>query len=579
MSCTPSSNIINIEFSLNDELNWQYQSANTIHTINDKLFFNPENDGIIYKRELGAITPTNDKLKFQLYFENETDFGSITQNVNLKLKTNGGLTIYDETIVLTADNGKSEKYLKRQIDIDNINDDVYLELNISGDYQKGLYFKYLILDQYEFCKENLRTYFTFENDNEDLFGLFQTAFAAQLKMKQWKIENAETLTPIFFTDNDNKIAQPLNDWYFAKSDDDGKNREHSILPTLFNPFIYHLGLKYDNANYYSGLPTGTTNGNDYGQGIMKIGTELPIVKDVIPRAHKGIYFIDIDYTKDLHIEFDLIVNTNSQSLYQNPDIYRTYVIDYKKDICQTQYYYIDNITNQRIDLLIIGKEKGFLRGETAPISKENNLNCNFKLTSQGKSDNLEKTIDVVGKGWYEVSYEFYDEPNRLILDFGGTIYDTKFKGKSSFNQALINLGINQSDIATANPSNGNGLIRFYVNTTTPVEMKLALYNLLKQSNDWYLFGRCPKDVIWKIAKSNGTCTGYNGTWQQIYFQNPNEVEYDPAINDVVYSDELCNVVFDGNNEWHKLSRTYNSGSILTKRYRINSLGIILDIDC
>ena len=343
MACNPHQNIINIDFSSNDELNWQYQSINQIHTSSGLLYFNPENDNIVYTRHLGNRTnQTNDKLRLRFFVSNSNTSQSTYQTFNFKIKTGAGLVVYDENVSLEIVNGKVEKFIDREIDIDT-NDDLFFELNLNINYQIGLYFKYLILDEYQFCKENSRTYFLLDKDNQDgIFGKLQIAKAVKFQLNSIKVDNIETLTNQFHIDNDDIITIPRNDWYFAKSDDDGNNRQASIIPTLHNAFIKHFGLSFDASNYYAGKPTGTINGNDYGSAIMNIGTFLPVIKDGAGLNYNGSFFVDIDYTKDYYAEFEFVLNTQTNNLYQNPDVNRKYIIKYDKENCKFSYFFEEN---------------------------------------------------------------------------------------------------------------------------------------------------------------------------------------------------------------------------------------------
>ena len=101
---------------------------------------------------------------------------------------------------------------------------------------------------------------------------------AGIELLEWKVDNVETLTTAYFNENNVVVGGPTTNWKFAKANLDGTNRIAELTnPTTFNSFVQEFGLLFDAVNYFSGKPTGTVSGSDYGTGILEIGTDKPII--------------------------------------------------------------------------------------------------------------------------------------------------------------------------------------------------------------------------------------------------------------------------------------------------------------
>ena len=188
------------------------------------------------------------------------------------------------------------------------------------------------------------------------------ALATAIKLNSWKVDNVETLTTQFFADTQGLPYQAPTDIYeFCNVDADGTNPVNpgGTSGNSFNPFKHDFQLKYDLTNGFSrGLPTDTLNGNDYGSGIMKIGVDIPIVSSAAFLPQKGAFFIDIDYSKNLEITFDVVTNNFNGEVYENPIILRRYKIAWDKAKCRREfsYYNVSNTTTYEDD------DFGFLSG-------------------------------------------------------------------------------------------------------------------------------------------------------------------------------------------------------------------------
>ena len=99
---------------------------------------------------------------------------------------------------------------------------------------------------------------------------------------------------------------------------------------------------------------------------MNIGIDKPCVINGLLELKKGAFFIDVDYTKDLKVEFDVIVNESSSDLYVDPLYIKKFVIEWDSVKCQKYFYFI-NSQGIKIDQSV----NGFLSGITGVQLLEN----------------------------------------------------------------------------------------------------------------------------------------------------------------------------------------------------------------
>lgn len=234
---------------------------------------------------------------------------------------------------------------------------------------------------------------------------------AGIELLEWKVDNVETLTTAYFNENNVVVGGPTTNWKFAKANLDGTNRIAELTnPTTFNPFVQEFGLLFDAVNYFSGKPTGTVSGSDYGTGILEIGTDKPIILNGSLQEKKGAFFIDIDYTKNLKIRFKVIVNKTHENIFELPDIYREYTIEWNAETCTKSFFYKDltQVGEPVVDQLV----NGFLSGVT-PFSVEENTNVNPNFTEIVWND-TNTVEDRTGPNATEVIYHggnFYPVTN------------------------------------------------------------------------------------------------------------------------------------------------------------------------
>lgn len=229
----------------------------------------------------------------------------------------------------------------------------------------------------------MKTYFILRNFIEESLA----SKSAGIAMKSYKIDDVETLTNEFFTDNQVVSAIPQDSYYFCDTYEDGSNPVPTIDPFFvdsFNPFSKHLGTNYALTNgLMRDLPIGTINGNNYGQGVLNIGVDKPRVLTGDGGYPAGAFFIDIDYTKNLYIEFDIITNIINGQVYDAPQTLRKYKITWNVETCKTTFSYYSFETGKSYE----DSGYGFLRGAIGEATP--NPYIDFEEIACGKTDDCE----------------------------------------------------------------------------------------------------------------------------------------------------------------------------------------------
>jgi len=274
----------------------------------------------------------------------------------------------------------------------------------------------------------------------------------------WKVDNIETLTPAFFSENNSPGGKPIDDWFFALANIDGTDRQaNTTNPNTFNPFISELGLLFDDSNFYKGKAAGTTSGSDYGTGILNLGFEKPVVLNGNLLNQEGAFFVDIDFTKNLKIVFNILVN-NGSDVFDSPEIFRQYTILFDHDSCERKFFYKDILNGEKV---VDQKENGFLFGLTGTESSVETIGCDETFNFNGESGTFEFQIDFgTDIGMTGISYNAYSVPDIFEIEWNGKIFSSGYVGSNSRDQQLLNLGVSQSDINTGNPSTGIGNLLF-----------------------------------------------------------------------------------------------------------------------
>ena len=481
--------ILNLDFSsTNDVGNWTVLGNGSLSTIDGKLKFESDTTAV-FKRVLGQSLTSNNRLRIKSNIEVKKSvvLGSPDIEIVFSIKNSAGEIVNEYLAELESlgDGGTYLYYLDRELKFEE--QSVFnLEVKIQFGNDQEIYFKDLIFEDYFFCEENLRTYFVIDSFFEDSL----ISELGGVKLKSWKADNSETLTNFFFSENTIIGSKPLDNWYFAKSELNGVNRVAELKkPNTFNPFVNDLGLEFDNSNYYGGKPTGTISGNDYGQGLLQLGFDKPAILNGSLNLKKGAFFIDIDFTKNLKIEFDVIINKTGTELYVNADYIRKYVIEWNADTCTKLFYFI-NDNGDKVDQLV----NGFLFGITGVqlLEENNSVGCDETFSPTGNEGNFSYEIDFGSEvGQAGINYEAYSVPDRFILEWNGQVFDTGFVGANVNDQALIDAGVDPADINTASPSNGAGQLLFNKDQATPTTATITVLAPLS-STAWQITGICPQ---------------------------------------------------------------------------------------
>ena len=333
--------ILNINLA-DDQLNWSNNTLNPIETVDSKLRLKPSGKTSLFSRTLGQLSADREKLRIKLNLDIFRPIQSGSRDINYFFQLFiGGTMVAQFTL---ADNslqpGETAKYfLDRVIDLPTLAGNIILKIATPIGYENTINLSNIVVNQFHFCTENVRTYFAIDGlFDESLFSM-----STAILFNSFKVDGAETLTIDFRDYNTKKLGnKPLDDWYFADAELDGTNRvAETQFCNSFNPFIKELGLVYDPGNYYSGLPVDTISGKNFGAAIMKLGIDKPAVLNADGILRNGAFFIDLDYTKSFYISFDVAINNLSSNAFLNPESYRKYVIAWDFDKKEKSFFYTD----------------------------------------------------------------------------------------------------------------------------------------------------------------------------------------------------------------------------------------------
>ena len=242
--------IINIDFSnVSDESNWNVDGSGTVSTSNDVLNFTLSNRETIFRRLIGSKLSINNRLRIKanIQVKKSLVLGSPDIDLVFSVKNNLGETIdeFNVNFESLGDGGTYLYFLDRTLNVANHNT-FNLEVSILFGNTQEISLKDLIVEDFFFCEEDLRTYFVID----DLFEDSLISESAGIKLKSWKVEGNETLTSLFFAATNIIGSKPIDDWFFSKSDLNGENRVAEILnPKTFNPFIQDWNLLFSDVNY------------------------------------------------------------------------------------------------------------------------------------------------------------------------------------------------------------------------------------------------------------------------------------------------------------------------------------------
>ena len=577
--CNNENEILNIDFSVvSDATNWSSNTTTPVTNDGTRLLLKPENSNSEFIRELGNANANSDRLRLR---------------VNMKAVSASALEdticavfgIYDNNVIIDEftvyinglnDNDEIDYNLDRIYKFSNPNNPLELRISIPEGFNNELHLDYVIAEDYEFCQTK-RTYFVFD-------GFLEAAAKSEIsaiELKEWKVDGVETLTPAFFSENVIVGVLPAN-MFLAKADIDGSNREADLNTfNSFNPFIEEWGLEFSNANYFSGKPTGTTSGSDYGTGLLQIGIDKPTVLNRDLESKIGAFFIDIDYTKDLRIVIDVITNNNdSTNVFNSPDAYGRYYIEWDAKKCQERFYRVNLLRNNGEEDRI---QNGFLSGLTGQRAFSEVLKCDESFNFNGQSGTFEIDVDLgLDTGLAGFDYNAFGVPDKFEIEWNGQIYSSGYVGESIFDQALINAGVPPTEINTTQSGSGQGSLLFNKTSATPTTAKIKVTAVLDNTS-WSIFGRCPEGIISsEVEISLGTCQGnFTPNFSQAFINNADPINYVPQNGDIVYLDANLTTPFNGGGGTYRMRVTVPPLQVvLDYQFSIDANGVIGNVfDC
>jgi hypothetical protein len=565
--------IISLNFATtNDELNWINNSANPITTTDGKLILQPESALSVFSRQLGTIDPVNNRVRFKLNLEiycppdNGTAIGYYLVQIFNGVSLVGQSTIYLEGM----DAGQVVKYsLDRTYKYEELSGNISIKIKASQGWQNEIRLVKLDVWDQTFCEENVRTYFVFDG----LFEASQNAQSAGIRCLTWKVDGVETLTNAFNSQNQSSVGgNPVSGWKYAKADIDGANRDSAATGrNTFNPFADEFGLIFENVsgNFWGGKPTGTVGGQNFGSGVMSLGFEKPVILNDLLQLKAGAFFIDIDYTKDLYIEMDVLVNNNSTSVYNNPNTYRRFVFKWDATTCKKDFYYLNQLQPQAPP--VDQNSNGFLTGLTDTNVESTILPCGQTLTFNGNQGAFTFTLDLgTAIGLFGINYNAQDVPDKFDLLWNNVFQTSNYRGKSTYNQALINSGIPVSQINTANPSNGAGQLRMFKTTAFPTTATVTVTAPLG-GTAWRIDSVCPLAYmeIWLYRAVCGD--DISGTPTAVkYLPSENPLTYVPANGDVIFDNTALTTPYNGGGNVYKMRIPMGtSGAVTEVNFQFN----------
>lgn len=490
MACNKNINeILNVDFSSgNDEFNWLNNTNTSIETIDGQLRLIPESITSRFTRSLGVLDPTNNRIRLQANLDVFRPQTSTQSTFCAKFEIFIGsqlidvYSLYLENLVA----GETVEYnLDRVYKYSELTGTISLKITTVEGWENVMLLDYLKCDDFNYCDDNVRNYFVLDSFFADSFGSVSSA----VQLLEWKVDGVETLTPEFFSENNTPGGNPIADWLFAKANIDGSERVSDVAdPNTFNPFISEFGLNYDVANYYDGKPISTVTGSDYGSGIMQIGFEKPSILNGLLNEVDGAFFIDIDYTKNLKVVFNVLVNNTNANVFNSPAIYRKFTVLWNVATCEGKFYFNDVLNNNEFN---DQDDNGFLSGITGTQTTIETVGCDELFTYNGNAGTYEYLINFGTEiGLCGISFNAYSQPDKFEIEWNGQTYSSGYVGSSLYDQQLINLGIPQSEINTGSPSTGIGNLFINKDQASPSTALIRVTAPLS-GTAWNITGICP----------------------------------------------------------------------------------------
>lgn len=487
--------LLNIDFSLvNDEFNWLTNSSIPIVTVSGQLKLVPEAPITHFTRGLGVLDPTNDRIRVQCNLDLFRPQTSPDETMSVVLGVYVGSTLIDQFSIYAdemASGDRLEYNFDRIYKYEDLASAISLKITVPEGYENQVFLDYLKAWDFRFNENDVRSYFVVNNLLEDSVA----SVSSGVQLLKWEIDDVETLTADFFIDNPNVGGDPIADWKMAQAEIDGSNRVADIVDqNSFNPLVHEWGLTFENVagNYFGGKPTGTASGKDYGAGILKIGFEKPAVLNGLLDSKDGAFFIDIDYSKNLLVQFNILVNNTNVDVFNSPDSYKKFTIKWDAETCTKQFYYQDQLAVDP-SLLIPVDEDGFLAGITGEDLSTETIDCSESFAYSGNLGVFEFIVTLGNDvGETGIDWNAIDLPDKFEIEWDGNIYSTGYVGSDAYDQQLLNLGIKPKEINTGGATSGQLL--FQKTTPTPTTAKVRVTAPL-QGTEWSIDGICPDGVL------------------------------------------------------------------------------------
>lgn len=487
----------NIDFgTVNDEFNWITTGSTPIETTTGQLKLKPTDQTTSFSRGLGVLDASNDRVMVNINLDFYRPQTSQHDQMDVVFGIYVGSTLIQNFTLHEFGMGTGSVIthnFQRAFKYSELSGSVSLKISVPTGFQNEIYLTDMIATNERFCEDDIRTFFVLEDFFQNAIGSVSSA----IQLLEWKIDDVETLTPAFFTENNAPGGDPSTDWFLANADIDGSNRVSDVSnPNTFNPFESEFGLTFADVagNFHGGKPTAVTSGSDYGSGIMTLGLSKPSVIDGDLESNDGAFFIDIDFSKNLKIVFNELVNNTNINVFDSPAVYKKHTIEWNANTCSKKYFYQDQLAGNP-NAVVPDDQHGFLSGITGGRSLTEIVGCDQSFAYSGNSGTFEFKVDFgVAIGEAGINYDAYSVPDKFDIEWNGQIISSGYVGSNSYDQQLINLGINRKDIKTASPANGSGQLLFNKTSASPSTAIIRVHAPMGNTG-WNIAGICPNGVV------------------------------------------------------------------------------------
>lgn len=568
-----------------DENNWNTNASNAITTTGDgKLRLISDNQNTVFERSIGNIDQDNNRLRVCFDFEIFRPIGSSDNETTVvfSIYNSNELIGSAEACITEIPGSQSIKYhVDRTFNYEDLSGNIRLEISVpmgSGNYVD---IEDLKISDFNFCDDELRTYFIFDQ-------FFKTALDSRkggVILKEWKIDGQETLTSDFFNDTNSIEIEDVSEWLYADADIDGDNRiSDNDSPKTFNPFAKAWNLEFQNpVPFHGGKPTGSQNGNNYGNGILTFGIGKPVVLNADLESQEGAVFIDIDYTKNLRVVLDIILN-DDDVLFVGPTYYRRYYIIWDFDLCLGEFYYEDLMSPLTVPPRVNEIQNGFLYGLTDQVNNIQTFDCDGGLNFSGNNGVFEFIVNFGSDiGQAGINYNTFGVPDKFSIIWNNQEFTSGFVGDSSFDQQLLNAGVSPSEINTGNPGTSEGSLLFDKTLAQPSTAILRVEAPFL-SAEWEIDGVCPMIVADEgLEIGEGDCDNTPTIWDPIFVNTNDITNYEPANGDVIYVDAGLTTPYNGGGDIHRIRRVIPGSPLFNfvgGQFNVSSVGVLSSVqDC